>query len=187
VVQGEDGKIKIRLGQEILYPEEVLVNLVNHLKKITEEYLNEMVVNAVVTIPAYFSPRQKTLTNEACNKAGLNIIRLISEPAAAAVAYGVHLQNQAGKRRGLIFDLGGGTFDVAILELENKKIKILATDGDPYLGGEDFDNSLMQHCVDAFRKENEVDLMDTGNDVERSMRLKRMKTECEKQKCYLSS
>ncbi|CAG7722474.1 unnamed protein product, partial [Allacma fusca] len=148
---------------------------------------NDTVINAVVTIPAYFNPRQKTLTNEACNKAGLNVIRFISEPAAAAVAYGVHLKDQSGKRKGLIFDLGGGTFDVAILELENKKIKILATDGDSYLGGEDFDNSLIQHCVDVFKGEHGVDLMTVESDAERSKRLKRLKMECEKQKCYLSS
>ncbi|CAG7823039.1 unnamed protein product, partial [Allacma fusca] len=148
VVQGGDGKNKIRLEKQVLFPEEVLVNLFNNLKQMAEEYLGETVLNVVVTIPAYFSPKQKTITHEACNKAGLYITRLISKPAAAAVAYSVRLQGQGGKRRGLIFDLGE-TFDVAILEIGNKKIKIVATDGDPFLGGDDFDNSLAQHCVDT--------------------------------------
>ncbi|CAG7818566.1 unnamed protein product, partial [Allacma fusca] len=183
----EDGKIEIKLKKQILLPEQVLVNLVAHFKKRADEYFNDNAINVVVTVPAYFNRRQKVLTHEACNKAGLNVIRFISEPAAAAVAYGVHLQNQSGKRKGLIFDLGGGTFDVAILELENKKIKILATDGDPYLGGEDFDNSLIQHCVDTFKGKHGVDLMKVGSDAKRSIDLKRLKIECEKQKRFLSS
>ncbi|CAG7820737.1 unnamed protein product [Allacma fusca] len=186
VVHGEDGKIKILFGQEVLYPEELLVNLVNHLKVMAEEYLDEMVINAVIAIPAYFNRRQRFLTTEACNKAGLNVIRFISEPAAAGLTYSSYFKKQKGKQTCLIFDLGGGALNVAILEIGNEIIKILATDGDPNVGGRDFTNSILQHCVDTFKKENGVDLMEVGSYPERSMRLKRMTTECEKMKCSLS-
>ncbi|CAG7786068.1 unnamed protein product [Allacma fusca] len=111
---------------------------------------------------------------------------LISEPAAAAVAYGLHLNIESERRTCLIFDLGGGTFDVAIAEFHKKKMKIMAIDGDAYLGGEDFDNSMMQYCVDVFEREHGVDLLRVGGKAERSRRKQRIKMECENQKRALT-
>ncbi|CAG7643590.1 unnamed protein product, partial [Allacma fusca] len=113
----------------------------------------------VVTVPAYFSPRQRALTKESCYKAGLNVLQFITEPAAAAVAYGLHLQHENDKRNCLIFDLGGGTLDVAVLERHTNEIKIKAIDGDSFLGGGDFDNAMIDHCMEAFKREHGTDLM----------------------------
>ncbi|CAG7716700.1 unnamed protein product, partial [Allacma fusca] len=164
IVKGDDGKIQIEVQKKYLLPEQVITEILTHLKHTADEYLVEPVINAVVTVPAYFSPRQRALTKDACNKAGLNVLQFISEPAAAAVAYGLHLKNENAKRSCLIFDLGGGTFDVAVLKFHKKKIKIKAIDGDPFLGGEDFDNSMIEYCLEAFKREHGIDLMTEGTE-----------------------
>ncbi|CAG7733879.1 unnamed protein product, partial [Allacma fusca] len=185
--KGEDGKIQIKVQNKCLLPEQVITEILINLKESADIFLGDSVINAVVTVPAYFSPRQKALTKESCHKAGFNVLQFTSEPAAAAVAYGIHLQYENDKRICLIFDLGGGTFDVAVLELYRNEIKIKAIDGDPYLGGEDFDNAMIGYCIQAFQREHGIDLRTAGSDFERDKRLKRIKTECEIQKRYLSA
>ncbi|CAG7732435.1 unnamed protein product, partial [Allacma fusca] len=187
IVKSDDGKIKIKVQNKYLLPEQVIKEILIHLKHTADKYLGEPVINAVVTVPAYFSPSQRALTKDACYKAGLNVLQFISEPAAAAVAYGLDPQHKIDKRSCLIFDLGGGTFDVAVLELHRNEIIIKAIDGDPYLGGEDFDNAMIDYCVEAFKREHGIDLTTVGTKFERDKRFKRIKTQCELQKVYLSA
>ncbi|CAG7826790.1 unnamed protein product, partial [Allacma fusca] len=107
--EGEDGKILFKVRNQFLLPEQVLAHLLTYLKGTADEYLGDPIINAVVAVPAYFGPGQRALTKDACNKAGLNVLQFVSEPVAAAVAYGLHLQREDHKRNCLIFDLGGGT------------------------------------------------------------------------------
>eukprot|EP01127_Copromyxa_protea_P023146 TRINITY_DN85_c0_g1_i2.p1 TRINITY_DN85_c0_g1~~TRINITY_DN85_c0_g1_i2.p1 ORF type:complete len:575 (-),score=176.70 TRINITY_DN85_c0_g1_i2:57-1607(-) len=151
------------------------------MKQIAEAYLGGSVNNAVVTVPAYFNDSQRQATKDAGRIAGLNVLRIINEPTAAAIAYGLDKTEQQGEKNVLIFDLGGGTFDVSLLTIDGGIFEVKATAGNTHLGGEDFDNRLVAHFADKFKKESGKDL--TGN----SRALRRLRTACERAKRTLSS
>jgi len=150
------------------------------MKEIAEAYLGKSCKNAVVTVPAYFNDQQRQATKDAGTIAGLNVQRIINEPTAAAIAYGLDRQ-QANERNILIFDLGGGTFDVSLLAIEEGIFEVKATNGHTHLGGEDFDNKLVDFCMNDFKKK-------SGLDISKNARaLRRLRTQCEKAKRILSS
>ena len=131
--------------------EEISSMVLTKMKEIAETYLGKPVNSAVVTVPAYFNDSQRQATKDAGTIAGLNVQRIINEPTAAAIAYGLDKQGQ-GERNVLIFDLGGGTFDVSLLTIEDGIFEVKATNGHTHLGGEDFDNVLVEFCIQAFKK-----------------------------------
>merc|ERR1719441_48558 len=149
------------------------------MKETAEAYLGEKVTDAVITVPAYFNDGQRQATKDAGKIAGLNVQRIINEPTAAAIAYG--LDKKGGERNVLIFDLGGGTFDVSLLTIEEGIFEVKATAGDTHLGGEDFDNRTVNHFVQEFKRKHKKDI--TSNP--RAMR--RLRTACERAKRTLSS
>ena len=119
------------------------------MKQIAEAYLGEKVTNAIITVPAYFNDSQRQSTKDAGVIAGLNVLRIINEPTAAAIAYGLDKLSESGRRHVLIFDLGGGTFDVSLLAIEKGFFEVIATNGDTHLGGEDFDNRMVEYCINV--------------------------------------
>jgi heat shock protein 5 len=127
------------------------------MKEIAEAYLGATVVNAVVTVPAYFNDSQRQATKDAGAIAGLNVLRIINEPTAAAIAYGLD-QKSKGEKNILVFDLGGGTFDVSLLTIDNGVFEVVATNGDTHLGGEDFDQRVMEHFIKVFQKKHSKDI-----------------------------
>merc|ERR1719388_173696 len=154
------------------------------MKEIAESYLGKTVKNAVVTVPAYFNDSQRQATKDAGAIAGLNVMRIINEPTAAAIAYGLDKKsNMAGERNVVIFDLGGGTFDVSLLTIEEGIFEVKATAGDTHLGGEDFDNRLLNHFCAEFKRKAKKDLLNSGN----KRALRRLRTACERAKRTLSS
>merc|ERR1719379_3392218 len=162
--------------------EEISSMILVKMKEIAESYLGKTVNDAVVTVPAYFNDSPRQATKDAGAIAGLNVMRIINEPTAAAIAYGLDKKsNMAGERNVLIFDLGGGTFDVSLLTIEEGIFEVKATAGDTHLGGEDFDNRAVNHFVQEFKRKNKKDI--TSNP--RSMR--RLRTACERAKRTLSS
>ena len=161
-------------------PEEISSMVLVKMREVAEAYLGGTVNNAVVTVPAYFSDSQRQATKDSGLIAGLNVLRIINEPTAAAIAYGLDKKGE-GERNVLIFDLGGGTFDVSLLTIEEGIFEVKATAGDTHLGGEDFDNRLVNHFVNEFKRKHKKDL--TTN----ARALRRLRTACERAKRTLSS
>ena len=160
-------------------PQDISAMILAKLKADAEAYLGEKVTEAVITVPAYFSDAQKQATKDAGKIAGLDVKRIINEPTAASLAYGLDKDN--GSQKILVYDLGGGTFDVSVLELGDGVFEVLATNGDTHLGGDDFDNALMNFLADSFKKEHGIDLRAD------KMALQRLKEAAEKAKKELSS
>merc|ERR1711968_297649 len=183
VKKGPNGKPMIEVqykGEKKEFgAEEISATVLTKMKTVAEAYLGTDVQSAVITVPAYFNDSQRQATKDAGTIAGLNVLRIINEPTAAAIAYG--LDKSGGERNVLIFDLGGGTFDVSLLTIEDGIFEVKATAGDTHLGGEDFDNRLVEFCMNEFKKKTKIDI--TGNN--RSLR--RLRTQCEKAKRTLSS
>merc|ERR1712170_247215 len=162
------------------FPEEISSMVLVKMKETAESYIGQNVKDAVVTVPAYFNDSQRQATKDAGRIANLNVLRIINEPTAAAIAYGLD-KNNSDERNVLIFDLGGGTFDVSLLTIDDGVFKVMATAGDTHLGGEDFDNKLVEHCVQDFKRKNRLDLKSSS----RAMR--RLRTQCEQAKRTLSA
>uniref|UniRef100_A0A4W5R242 Heat shock protein family A (Hsp70) member 8 n=1 Tax=Hucho hucho TaxID=62062 RepID=A0A4W5R242_9TELE len=162
------------------YPEEISSMVLVKMKEIAEAYLGKTITNAVVTVPAYFNDSQRQATKDAGTISGLNVLRIINEPTAAAIAYG--LDKKVGVERNvLIFDLGGGTFDVSILTIEDGIFEVKSTAGDTHLGGEDFDNRMVNHFISEFKRKYKKDISDNKRAV------RRLRTACERAKRTLSS
>ncbi|XP_030264351.1 heat shock 70 kDa protein 1 [Sparus aurata] len=183
-VVGDGGKPKIQVeykGEDkTFYPEEISSMVLVKMKEIAEAYLGQQVSNAVITVPAYFNDSQRQATKDAGVIAGLNVLRIINEPTAAAIAYGLD-KGKTAERNVLIFDLGGGTFDVSILTIEDGIFEVKATAGDTHLGGEDFDNRMVNHFVEEFKRKHKKDISHNKR------ALRRLRTACERAKRTLSS
>ncbi|XP_073230204.1 heat shock cognate 71 kDa protein-like isoform X1 [Porites lutea] len=183
-VVNESGRPKIRVEYKgetkTFYAEEISSMVLTKMKETAEAYLGKTITDAVITVPAYFNDSQRQATKDAGVIAGLNVLRIINEPTAAAIAYG--LDKKVGAERNvLIFDLGGGTFDVSILSIEEGIFEVKSTAGDTHLGGEDFDNKVVDHFVEEFKRKYKKDL--TSN----KRALRRLRTACERAKRTLSS
>ncbi|XP_050263058.1 heat shock cognate 70 kDa protein-like [Quercus robur] len=162
--------------------EEISSMVLRRMREIAEDYLGTIVKNAVVTVPAYFNDSQRKATRDAAGLAGLNVLRIINEPTAATIAYGLHrMDSSIGKKNVLIFDLGGGTTDVSLITIEKGVFEVKAVAGDTHLGGEDFDNRMVKHFVNIFKRQHKVDIS------KNSKALRRLKNACEKAKEVLSS
>ena len=184
IVKADNGDAWIEANGEKLAPQQVSAEVLRKMKKTAEDYLGTTVTQAVITVPAYFNDSQRQATKDAGRIAGLEVLRIINEPTAAALAYGVDKADKKD-RKIAVYDLGGGTFDISIIEIANidgdKQIEVLSTNGDTFLGGEDFDQVIMDHLVDEFKKDNGIDLK---TDV---LALQRLKEAAEKAKIELSS
>ena len=184
IIRAENGDAWVEANNEKLAPPQISAEVLRKMKKTAEDYLGESVTKAVITVPAYFNDQQRQATKDAGKIAGLEVLRIINEPTAAALAYGVDKESKKD-RKIAVYDLGGGTFDISIIEIANidgdKQIEVLSTNGDTFLGGEDFDQAIMDHLVEEFKKENGVDLK---KDM---LALQRLKDAAEKAKIELSS
>lgn len=184
IIKADNGDAWVESNGEKLAPPQISAEVLRKMKKTAEDYLGYEVTQAVITVPAYFNDSQRQATKDAGKIAGLEVLRIINEPTAAALAYGVDKQDTKD-RKIAVYDLGGGTFDVSIIEIANvegeKQIEVLSTNGDTFLGGEDFDQRIMDFLVDSFKKDSGVDLT---KDV---LALQRLKEAAEKAKIELSS
>ncbi|KAH0790256.1 heat shock protein 68 [Histomonas meleagridis] len=162
-----------------LYPEEISSLIISQIKENAESYLQVPVTEAVITVPAYFTDWQRQSTTDACKIAGINVLRIINEPTSAAITFG-YINNFIGERYVLVYDLGGGTFDVSLLKIGNGKYKVIATSGDTHLGGQDFDNRLFDYFCEVFRKEHKEDLHKSPS------ALQQLRIACENAKINLS-
>jgi molecular chaperone DnaK len=178
VVPAQNGDVKVKIRDREYSPEEVSAFVLMEIKAFAEDFLGEQITEAIITVPAYFNDSQRQATRDAGKIAGLDVLRIINEPTAAALAYGLD-----NKKNQLIavYDLGGGTFDISILKLEEGLFEVLSTSGDTYLGGEDFDKRVMDWMIENFQKETGIDLRDDR------MALQRLKEAAERAKCELST
>jgi len=183
IVRADNGDAWVEIRSKKIAPQQVSAEVLRKMKKTAEDYLGEDVTEAVITVPAYFNDSQRQATKDAGRIAGLEVKRIINEPTAAALAFG--LDKKEGDRKIAVYDLGGGTFDISIIEIANvegeHQFEVLSTNGDTFLGGEDFDQRIIEYVVNEFRKEAGVDLK---NDV---LALQRLKEAAEKAKIELSS
>ena len=179
VVRGENDTARVKVNGRVYTPQEISAMILQKLKQTAEDYLGEKVTEAVITVPAYFNDAQRTATKEAGEIAGLTVRRIINEPTAAALAYG--LDKKEKDEIVAVFDLGGGTYDISILELGDGVFEVKATYGDTHLGGDDFDQRLIDYIADEFKKEEGIDLRQDR------MALQRLKEAAEKAKIELSS
>ena len=178
IVRAVNGDVKIRARAREYSPEEISAFILSEIKEFSEEALGEEITEAIITVPAYFDDAQRQATRDAGRIAGLEVLRIINEPTAASLAYGL---DRKGSEVVAVYDLGGGTFDISILQLGDGIYEVKATAGDTYLGGEDFDKKIMDWLLDDFRKATGIDLRQDR------MALQRLKEAAEKAKCELSS
>jgi len=178
VIEAKNGDAWVDVRGKQMSPSEISAIILRKMKEIAEEYLGEEIKEAVVTTPAYFNDSQRQATKDAAKIAGLEVLRILNEPTAAALSYGL---DKEGGEKVAVFDLGGGTFDISILDLGDGVFEVLSTHGNTYLGGEDFDNRLMDYLVDQFKEEQGIDLSKD------KMALQRLKEAAERAKCELSS
>src|SRR3989449_8404323 len=178
VVRGPNGDARVRIAGQEYSPPEISAMILQKMKQTAEDYLGEKVTEAVITVPAYFNDSQRQATKDAGRIAGLNVLRIINEPTAASLAYGLDKKKD---EKIAVFDLGGGTFDISILELGDGVFEVKATNGDTFLGGEDFDQRVIDYLADEFKKDQGIDLRKDR------MALQRLKEAAEKAKCELSS
>ncbi len=174
----KNGACAVEVDGKVYTPQEISAKILQKLKNDAEEFFGEEVTEAVITVPAYFNDAQRKATQEAGKIAGLNVLRIINEPTAAALAYGL---DKKGEEKVLVYDLGGGTFDVTVLEIGDGTFQVLSTDGNAFLGGDDFDNRIVQWLIDEFKAETGIDL---SND---KMALQRLKDAAEQAKKELST
>src|SRR6476619_51934 len=179
VVKGDNNTVRIDIDGRMYTPQEISAMILQKMKKTAEDYLGQEVTDAVITVPAYFNDAQRQATKEAGEIAGLNVRRIVNEPTAAALAYGL---DKGGKDHHIaVFDLGGGTFDISVLELGDGVFEVKSTNGDTHLGGDDFDKVIMDWLADEFKKDEAIDLRKDP------MALQRLKESAEKAKVELSS
>jgi len=178
IVGRPDEPVKVSVRGTLYSPPEISAMILSYLREAAESYLGEKVTRAVITVPAYFNDSQRQATKDAGRIAGLEVERIINEPTASAMAYGL---DKKKNQKIAVYDLGGGTFDISILEVGDGVFEVLATNGDTHLGGDDFDQRLIDVVADEFKKANAIDLRKDR------MALQRLKEACEKAKCELSS
>ena len=178
VVGGPEDYVKVKAGDKLLTPPEISAKVLRKLKESAEAYLGHKVNKAVITVPAYFNDAQRQATKDAGEIAGLEVARIINEPTAAALAYGLEKKEH---EKIVVFDLGGGTFDVSVLEVADGVFRVISTNGDGHLGGDDFDQVLINYGADEFKKEQGIDLRKDP------LALQRLKETAEKAKIELSS
>src|SRR5246127_5178948 len=178
VVGGDNGDAWVEVRGKRYSPSQISAFILTRMRETAEGYLGEKVTQAVITVPAYFNDSQRQATKDAGRIAGLEVLRIINEPTAAALAYGLE---KRGSGKIAVYDLGGGTFDVSVLEIGEGVYDVRATNGDTFLGGEDFDQRIVEHLTDEFRKEQGIDLRKD------KLALQRLKDAAEKAKIELSS